>query len=94
MGRPCLRGMRIRVSDILEMLTESVTTADILCVLPNLEAEGLKECLLFAAASTATLGDGDALNRAWPRLGPPVAGGSHGPMRWPPRQPAQSRLKS
>jgi len=48
-GRPCIRGMRIRVSDILEMLAENVTTAEILEDFPDLEAEDIQACLLFAA---------------------------------------------
>ncbi len=48
-GRPCIRGMRIRVSDILEMLAAGVTTAEILNDFPDLEADDIKACLLFAA---------------------------------------------
>ena len=38
-GRPCIRGMRIRVSDILEMLAENVSSAEILEDFPDLELE-------------------------------------------------------
>lgn len=48
-GRPCLRGMRIRVSDILVMLAEGVTPATILRDFPDLEAEEISACLRFAA---------------------------------------------
>ena len=48
-GRPCIRGMRIRVSDILEMLAENVTVTEILEDFPDLEAEDIQACLLFAA---------------------------------------------
>ena len=48
-GRPCIRGMRIRVSDILEMLAENVTKAEILADFPDLESEDIEACLLFAA---------------------------------------------
>lgn len=48
-GRPCIRGMRIRVSDILEMLAENVTVSEILEDFPDLELEDIQACLLFAA---------------------------------------------
>lgn len=51
-GRPCIRGMRIRVSDILEMLAENVTIAEILEDFPDLEPEDIQACLLFAARRT------------------------------------------
>lgn len=51
-GRPCIRGMRIRVSDILEMLAENVTTAEILEDFPDLEMADIQACLLFAARRT------------------------------------------
>lgn len=51
-GRPCIRGMRIRVSDILEMLSENVSAAEILEDFPDLEPADLQACLLFAAKRT------------------------------------------
>ena len=48
-GRPCIRGMRIRVSDILEMLANGVSEARILADFPDLEAEDIKACLRLAA---------------------------------------------
>jgi uncharacterized protein (DUF433 family) len=48
-GRPCVRGMRIRVSDILEMLAENVSIAEILADFPDLELADIQACLLFAA---------------------------------------------
>jgi len=48
-GRPCIRGMRIRVSDILEMLSLNVSHDEILEDFPDLEPEDLQACLLFAA---------------------------------------------
>lgn len=47
-GRPCIRGMRIRVSDILEMLAENVSATEILEDFPDLEPEDIQACLLFA----------------------------------------------
>lgn len=51
-GRPCIRGMRIRVSDILEMLAENVSSGEILEDFPDLEAEDIQACLLFASRRT------------------------------------------
>jgi len=48
-GRPCIRGVRIRVADILEMLADGVSSAEILTDFPDLEAEDIQACLLFAA---------------------------------------------
>ena len=49
-GRPCIRGMRIRVKDVLEMLAEGVPEAEILTDFPYLEAADIRACLAFAAA--------------------------------------------
>ena len=48
-GRPCIRGMRIRVVDILETLAEGVPASEILEDFPDLEAADIQACLLFAA---------------------------------------------
>ncbi|MEW5942789.1 MAG: DUF433 domain-containing protein [Pseudomonadota bacterium] len=48
-GRPCVRGMRIRVSDILDMLADNVTPAEILADFPDLEPEDIQACLAFAS---------------------------------------------
>lgn len=48
-GKPCIRGMRIRVSDMLEMLAENVSISEILADFPDLEPEDIQACLLFAA---------------------------------------------
>lgn len=48
-GRPTIRGMRIRVSDILEMLAQGVSEAEILGDFPDLEASDIRACLHFAA---------------------------------------------
>lgn len=51
-GRPCIRGMRIRVSDILEMLGQGVPEAEILADFPDLEGDDIRACLLYAARRT------------------------------------------
>ncbi len=51
-GRPCIRGMRIRVNDILEMLGEGVSPDEMLADFPDLEREDILACLQFAARRT------------------------------------------
>ena len=51
-GKPCIRGMRIRVSDILEMMAENVSAEQILIDFPDLEPEDIRDCLLFAVRRT------------------------------------------
>jgi uncharacterized protein (DUF433 family) len=51
-GRPCIRGMRIRVTDILEMLAENVSFTEILEDFPDLELADIQACLIFAARRT------------------------------------------
>lgn len=48
-GKPCIRGMRIRVSDILQMLGEGVSREEILQDFPDLESQDIQDCLLYAA---------------------------------------------
>lgn len=49
-GRPCVRGMRIRVKDVLDLVAAGVSNAEILADYPDLEAEDIKACLKYAAA--------------------------------------------
>ena len=48
-GRPCIRGMRIRVKDVLDMLAEGASEEEILHDYPDLVAEDIRACLAFAA---------------------------------------------
>lgn len=48
-GRPCIRGLRIRVSDILELLAAGESREQILADYPYLEAEDITAALLYAA---------------------------------------------
>jgi uncharacterized protein (DUF433 family) len=48
-GRPTIRGMRLRVADILDMLAHGATRDEILADFPDLEAEDLDAALLYAA---------------------------------------------
>ena len=47
-GRPCIRGMRIRVSDVLELLANGLRPEQVLEELPDLELEDIYACLRFA----------------------------------------------
>ena len=47
-GRPCVRGMRIRVSDVLDLYAAGLAAEEIIKELPDLEPEDLKACLQFA----------------------------------------------
>ncbi|HWB06668.1 MAG TPA: DUF433 domain-containing protein [Verrucomicrobiales bacterium] len=49
-GRPCIRGMRIRVKDVLDMLAGGASPEEILQDFPDLEVEDLRACIAFAAA--------------------------------------------
>lgn len=48
-GRPCVRGMRIRVTDVLDLLAAGLASADVLAELPDLEPEDVAACLRFAS---------------------------------------------
>ncbi len=48
-GRPCIRGMRIRVIDILELFAAGLTVDEVLEELPDLEKEDLYAALTYAA---------------------------------------------
>ena len=47
-GRPCIRGMRIRVTDVLDLLGAGLSQDAVLDELPDLEAEDVRACLEFA----------------------------------------------
>ena len=48
-GRPCIRGMRIRVSDVLDLLANGLSPEDILGEMPDLELEDISASLRFAS---------------------------------------------
>jgi uncharacterized protein (DUF433 family) len=48
-GKPCIRGLRITVYDILEYLASGMTEQQILADFPDLEPDDIKACLAFAA---------------------------------------------
>lgn len=47
-GHPCIRGMRIRVIDVLDLFAAGLSKEEILAELPDLEPEDLQASLLFA----------------------------------------------
>ncbi|MDT0617618.1 DUF433 domain-containing protein [Salinisphaera sp. P385] len=47
-GRPCVRGMRIRVIDVLDLLASGLSSAEVLAELPDLEAADIQACLRYA----------------------------------------------
>ena len=49
-GKPCIKGTRITVYDVLEYLAGGMTDAQILADFPDLTAEDIRACLAFAAA--------------------------------------------
>jgi uncharacterized protein (DUF433 family) len=48
-GKPCIRGLRITVYDVLDYLASGMTEQEILCDFPELTSEDIKACLAFAA---------------------------------------------
>ena len=48
-GKPCIRGMRITVSDVLDYLASGMSEDEILAELPDLEKDDIKAVLAFAA---------------------------------------------
>ena len=52
-GRPCIRGMRIRVKDVLDLLAAGLSEKEILKDYPDLESEDIRACLQYAAAQAS-----------------------------------------
>ena len=48
-GKPCIRGLRITVTDVLEYLAAGMSVDQILADFPDLTAEDIRACLAFAA---------------------------------------------
>ncbi|HAV64996.1 MAG TPA: hypothetical protein DCY13_21820 [Verrucomicrobiales bacterium] len=49
-GRPCIRGLRIRVKDVMDLLAARVPEAEILADYPDLKPEDIQACIEYAAA--------------------------------------------
>ena len=52
-GKPCIRGMRIRVVDVLDLLAAGLTHEQIVEELPDLEPDDVKAAIAFAARRMA-----------------------------------------
>ncbi len=48
-GRPCIRGMRIRVTDVLDLLANALTPEQVVAELPDLELADVLAALRFAS---------------------------------------------
>ena len=48
-GKPCIRGLRITVYDVLEYLASGMSEAQILADFPDLTSDDIRACLAFAA---------------------------------------------
>ena len=48
-GKPTVRGMRIRVTDVLDLLSYGLTYKEVLDELEDLELEDIKACIMYAS---------------------------------------------
>jgi uncharacterized protein (DUF433 family) len=48
-GKPCIRGLRITIYDVLDYLASGISEAEILADFPDLTHDDLRACLAFAA---------------------------------------------
>jgi len=48
-GKPCIRGLRITVYDVLEYLASGMSEAELLADFPDLTSDDIRACLAFAA---------------------------------------------
>ncbi len=55
-GRPCVRGMRIRVSDVLDLLAAGLSPGEVVAELPDLEPDDITACLRFASSQASRPG--------------------------------------
>lgn len=56
-GRPCIRGLRITVHDVLDQMAAGSTPAEILDDFPELEMADIQACLAFAADRERHIGE-------------------------------------
>ncbi len=49
-GQPCIRGMRIRVTDVLDLLAAGLSREQVIEELPDLKPEDVDACLRFASS--------------------------------------------
>ena len=48
-GRPCIRGMRIRIGDVLDLLANGLTAEEVVAELPDVEPDDILACLSLAS---------------------------------------------
>ncbi|MBM2804485.1 MAG: hypothetical protein HW419_2378 [Deltaproteobacteria bacterium] len=48
-GKPCIRGTRMTVTDVLEYLARGMTQEELLTEFPDLTTDDIRACLAFAA---------------------------------------------
>ncbi len=60
-GKPCIRGMRVTVYDVLEYLASGMSEEEILNDFPELEKDDIRACLAFAADRERRLVSGTSL---------------------------------
>ena len=59
-GWPCIRGLRIRVTDVLDLLAAGLSSEQVIEELPDLEPEDVDACVRFAPHAVRNLGLKDA----------------------------------
>jgi uncharacterized protein (DUF433 family) len=62
-GRPCVRGMSIRVSDVLDLFAAGLTAEELLAEMPDLEPEDLQACLRYQRITPRAPDDRDNATR-------------------------------
>ena len=65
-GKPCIRGLRMTVTDVLEYLAGGMTPEEIVDEFPDLTLEDIRACLAFAADSEKRTASGR--QASWHRL--------------------------
>lgn len=64
-GRPCIRGMRIRVVDVLDLLAQGLTTEQVLEEMPDLEQDDIYAVLQYARGAKPPAAYSAEYARAW-----------------------------
>ena len=62
-GKPCIRGLRITVYDVLDYLASGMTEQEILSDFPDLEPQDIRAVLAFAPPSPSSFPSGNAAGR-------------------------------
>ena len=55
-GLPCIRGLRIPVATVVDMVADGMALADIIDALPDLQSEDIEQALHYAAESVSEQG--------------------------------------